>query len=89
MQAVYWSQETTAHRAATNLAISGQVAHSAPARLLSMSETDLPDGERPKIKVTDRRLFDSDGNLRDTDTDTAPARTPLGAPSRTFLCTSR
>jgi len=31
-----------------------------------MSETDLPDEERRKIKVTDRRLFDSDGNLRDT-----------------------
>ena len=30
-----------------------------------MNDTDVPDGQRPKIKVTDRRLFDSHGNLRD------------------------
>ncbi|HJO04057.1 MAG TPA: DUF1844 domain-containing protein [Acidobacteriota bacterium] len=30
-----------------------------------MSEADIPDNQRPKIKVTDRRSFDSDGNLRD------------------------
>lgn len=55
----------------------------------SMSEADFPDSERPKIKVTDRRLFDSDGNLRDEtppppadESTTVPPGEVASAPSR-------
>ncbi len=51
-----------------------------PARLVSMNEPDVPDGERPKIKVTDRRLFDSDGNLRD-EAPSPPSDDPATAPT--------
>ena len=52
-----------------------------------MREPDIPEDERPKIKVTDRRLFDSDGNLRDDapsplldESETAPTSSPKPAP---------
>ncbi len=47
-----------------------------------MNDNDLLDGQRPKIKVIDRRLFDSDGNLRDeapSPPSDAPTTEPAGA----------
>ena len=59
------------------------------------------DGEQPRIKVTDRRLFDRQGNLRQPDTETSPPApaeaedtadqlkpTPGGDPARSTAPTS-
>ncbi len=53
-----------------------------------MKDTDAASGEHPTIKVTDRRLFDSEGNLRDQlSTPTAAEPEPAAVPPDSVAAT--